>query len=148
MDITDNKLTQILSSNLTMNISLTRLLLPIFNKRQLKSAIINFSSFNAEVPCCFYALNAGNNAFIDIFSRSIAQEYKNVDFTCMKPLGLTRTNAGRFVKACLRNLGYEKSCYGDIEHQFQAEMFKSLTEKSLEWYYSHFMRKHLALDVR
>ncbi len=153
-DLSENRINKFLDDTIIANVALIRCFLHRFSLRSEKSAIITVSWFSSQIPCSNYSLNSASNAFLDILSRSLAYENEKIDLISLKPLFITKDqkNIGistvsplNCVKGCLKDIGHENSTYGDITHKFQAERFLCMPEKKQERYYSHYLKKILAI---
>ncbi len=66
---------------------LSQIVIKIMNKRKLKSAIINVSSFITSMEIGYAQIYNASKAFDDFFSRSLAIEYRGeVDILSLRPL--------------------------------------------------------------
>ena len=153
-EISENRVNKYLDDKILTKIPLIRDFLRKFSLRSKKSAIITVSSFSSQIPLASFSIDSASNAFLDVFSRSLAYENENIDIISLKPLFITKdeknigirtVSPGNSVRGCLRDLGHENSCYGDIWHKFQAERFLSMPEEKQERYYSHYLKKILAI---
>mmetsp|Transcript_23503 Transcript_23503/g.40183 ORF Transcript_23503/g.40183 Transcript_23503/m.40183 type:complete len:307 (+) Transcript_23503:26-946(+) len=70
---TDEKLIKV---NIGATNTMTRIVLPMMVE-QKKGAIVNLSSMAGRIPTPMLAVYSGTKAYIDYFSKCLAQEYKN-----------------------------------------------------------------------
>ncbi|KAM3133944.1 hypothetical protein pb186bvf_013910 [Paramecium bursaria] len=70
--------------NLFPVVMLTKKLIPLLQKRK-RSGIINLSSMQGKFPIPFTQIYSGTRAFVDLFSRSLDQEYINIDVLSLRP---------------------------------------------------------------
>lgn len=158
LSISEEDLAKFLVKDIQNPLILTRFLLKKFQTRTNKSAIINVSSFAAEVPLKNFSIYSAKHSFLDMFSQCLAKEFPFIDILSLKPLLITNNNKKNYglsaicpekcVDGCLRDLGHEKESYGHYTHKFQAKRLKSMPERKKEEYYQKCLNKLLTSSNR
>jgi 17beta-estradiol 17-dehydrogenase / very-long-chain 3-oxoacyl-CoA reductase len=79
---------------------LAHFLLPIFLKRERRSAIINLSSIAGEYPIPFISTYSATKAYNDFFSQALQMEYSyKVDILSVRPM-YVETGLSKMKKSC------------------------------------------------
>ena len=105
-------------------------------ERKNKSGILNVSSGAAIVPLAYYSTYSGTKALVDEFTRSIADEYPEIDIMSLKPFDvstkmiydrkpdLMTITVEECVRGTLNDLGYQDDTYGHWKHKLQGTLYE------------------------
>jgi 17beta-estradiol 17-dehydrogenase / very-long-chain 3-oxoacyl-CoA reductase len=105
-------------------------------KRKKKSAVINMSSWQADISWPYVGPYSATKAFVDSVSRGFGAKYEDkIDFLSLKPFGIRSRMSGNFkmpfmeepdsyVKRNLLLLGKRSSSYGNLTQCFIAHLLQ------------------------
>ena len=151
IDLDPKEIKKMIFINCLPAVLLTRALLPKMKERRQRSGIINVSSAAATGPLAYYSAYTGTKAFVDLFTRSIADEYRQFDILSLKPFDvstkmiyyrepdLLTITMEECVRGALNDLGYQDHTYGHWKHKLQGTLFEGVPEWFLKKVYLKFL---------
>jgi len=129
---------------------LTQIFINRFQKRKLRSGVVNVSSMGGLAPSPFLQFYTSTKACVTSFTRSLGKEVgSKIDVLCHSPAyvqtKMSKYSSGPHVAkprdcahAIFRDLGYEYENFPTIGHELQASILKFLQWIS-ETFYSNFI---------
>lgn len=121
---------------------LTRHFIPIFRERytksNMKSAIMNVGSFAGVLPCVYFHIYGATKGFVNVFTRTLAAEYPEIDIMCLNPSEVSTPmtcnrepdamtiTSNACAKQALKDLGYEVVTAGHWNHKIQTALYLAI----------------------
>lgn len=151
LDLKDSYLKDLINVNCLPPVMLTRKLLPKMSARASKSAVLNVSSGAGIIPLAYYTTYSGTKALVDLFTRSLADEYPNMDIMSLKPFDVSTKmmyykapdimtiTIEECVRGTLNDLGHQDDSYGHWKHKLQGELYMFIPRFIFNFIYLKFV---------
>lgn len=124
-------LKDLIAVNCTAPVLIVRNFVDKLRARPKKGGIINVSSGAMVQYMAYYTTYSGTKAHVDMFTRSLADEYPELDILSLKPFDVSTKMIGyrqtdimtispeKCVHGTLNDLGYQDDTYGHWMHKIQ-----------------------------
>ena len=159
LNIDPKEMVRLVTVNVMAPMLLTRKLMPKLAERK-SGAVINVSSGACVVPTAYYATYAATKSFVDVFTRSIADEFPHLDIMSLKPfdvstrmiyhrpVDLMTITAAECVSGALKDLGRTDSSYGPLKHKIQGKLYELVPRCMYRFFYMRFVSKQFFEERR
>lgn len=154
LDLEPEQLKNMIYINCLPPVLLTRKILPKIHARPKKGGVINVSSGAAIVPLAYYSTYSGTKALVDLFTRSIADEFPDIDIMSLKPFDVSTKmiyyrepdvmtiTMEECVRGTLNDLGHQDGTYGHWKHKLQGALYEFVPR----WFFNFVYFKIVAPD--
>jgi 17beta-estradiol 17-dehydrogenase / very-long-chain 3-oxoacyl-CoA reductase len=127
-----DKIQELFIVNMAPQLLLSHKIIPLMQKRDKRSGIVNVSSMTGLCPLPYDAVYSASKAFTDFLSRALSVEYqKKIDIISLRPFyvstkmvfnrepGIFTITPEECAEGCLEDLGYQYETYGHFKHAIQ-----------------------------
>jgi len=154
LDLDAEQLKNMIYINCLPPVLLTKKLLPKIQARPKKGGVINVSSGAAIVPLAYYSTYTGTKALVDMFTRSIADEFPDIDIMSLKPFDVSTKmiynrepdimtiTIEECVRGALNDFGHQDGTYGHWKHKLQGALYEFVPR----WLFNYVYFKLVAPD--